>query len=69
MAHDDDFWTDLTLGQHKGASSLDNYLQGREAEAASKGMRVLTDRGREAAALPFLRSLGCGSASWSTSAR
>lgn len=53
MAHDDDFWTDLTLGQQKGASSLDSYLQGVEAENLSKGMRVLTDRGREAAALPL----------------
>jgi hypothetical protein len=49
----DDFWTNFTLGQHKDASSLDLHLQAREEEAAARGIRVLTDKGRSAAALPL----------------
>lgn len=49
MAHDDDFWNDLLLGQQsKTASSLDAYLQDREAGAANAGLRALTDKGRAA---------------------
>jgi hypothetical protein len=53
MEHDDDdFWSDLTTGpMGHTASSLDLHLQRREELAASKGIRVLTDIGREAAAL------------------
>jgi len=52
MADDPDFWNDLVLGQQsKTASSLDDYLQDREAKAWTTGIRVLTDRGREEAAL------------------
>jgi hypothetical protein len=52
MADDTDFWNDLVLGQQsKTASSLDAYLQAREAESWTSGIRLLTDRGREAAAL------------------
>ena len=59
MAHDDDFWNDLLLGQQsKTASSLDAYLQGREADLASAGMRVLTEKGRAAAALPVPAGAG-----------
>lgn len=47
-----DFWAGLTLGQPSITSSLDTYLQEREEEHLSRGMRVLTDAGREAAALP-----------------
>lgn len=49
----DDFWDNLIAGQTKAASSLDLYLQAREEDVASKGLRVLTDRGRAAAALPL----------------
>jgi hypothetical protein len=47
---DEDFWTDLTQGpQIRTSSSLDAHLQGRDI--ASRGLRVLTDRGRAEAAL------------------
>lgn len=47
---DEDFWADLLYGpQTRTASSLDAYLQGREAHS---GLRVLTDKGRAEAALP-----------------
>jgi len=49
MAHeDDDFWNDFTLGQHKSASPLDDYLSSKQLSE----LMVLTDKGREAAALP-----------------
>lgn len=54
----DDFWTNLTQGPQKAASSLDAYLQDKEDEAASNGMRILTDRGRAAAALPLPADVG-----------
>jgi len=55
MAHDgDDFWMELLLGQQtRTASSIDAYLQHRETELAGKGLRVLTDRGREEHAFPL----------------
>jgi hypothetical protein len=50
---DEDFWDDLMLGQQsRTASSLDTHLQARESELAGKGLRVMTDKGRAAAALP-----------------
>jgi hypothetical protein len=58
MSNDDDFWNQLALGQAKSASSLDAYLQDREDTLASKGMRILTDRGRAAAALPLPADVG-----------
>jgi len=45
-----DFWNDLTLGMHKEASPLDTHL-GKRAPAES--VRSLTDRIREASALPL----------------
>jgi len=52
MSHDDDFWTQLTLGQQSNtASALDDYLSGREADAQNAGLRALTDKGRAANAL------------------
>lgn len=52
MADDTEFWDDLVLGQQsKTSSSLDAHLQAREEEAWTSGIRLLTDRGREAAAL------------------
>lgn len=50
---DEYFWDDFLLGQQtRTASSLDAHLDAREAEMAGKGLRVLTDQGRAAAALP-----------------
>ncbi len=55
MEHDDDnFWDELTTGPMTStASSLDLHLQRREEAAAASGIRVLTDAGRAAAALPI----------------
>lgn len=47
MAHDDDFWSDLISGQHKVASSIDDYLSDKKASPLMR----LTDRGREEASL------------------
>jgi hypothetical protein len=58
MSNEDDFWTELALGQAKAASPLDAYLQDKEEESISRGMRVLTDRGRAAAALPLPANVG-----------
>ena len=60
MAHDDDdFWTNLTLGQQsKTASSLDAHLQNREEQIAGTGLRALTDRGRESNAFPLPAEVG-----------
>lgn len=59
MAHDDDFWTNLTLGQQtRTASSLDAYLQDREDSLASAGLRGLTDKGRASNAFPLPAPVG-----------
>ncbi len=44
----DDFWNELTLGQQKSASSLDQYLSSKQESE----LMLLTDRGREDASLP-----------------
>lgn len=46
-----DFWDDLTLGLHKEASSLDEALGA--LPRSSTGVRNLTDKMREAMALPL----------------
>lgn len=57
--HDDDFWTDFTLGQQsRTASSLDVYLSNREEKLASSGLRALTDKGRAENALPLPAPVG-----------
>ena len=59
MAHEDDFWTQLTLGQQsRTASALDDYLSGREADAENAGLRALTDKGRAANALLIPAEVG-----------
>jgi hypothetical protein len=58
MAHDDDdFYGGLQLGA-KTASSLDVYLQDRESQLASAGLRSLTDKGREANAFQLPAEVG-----------
>jgi hypothetical protein len=52
MAHEEDeLYGDLQLGARTG-SSLDAYLQDRADRGVGKSVRDLTDRAREAAALP-----------------
>lgn len=54
MHNEHDFWEELLLGQmNVHASSLDQHLAEREEKAQRSGLRVLTDVGREAAALPL----------------
>lgn len=57
MTHDDDIYEGLSLGA-KSASSLDLYLQDREAQVANTGLRSITDQGRAANALPLPASPG-----------
>lgn len=58
MAHEEDeLYGGLQLGATTN-SSLDAYLQDREAHGVGREMRGLTDRGRAAAALPVPAAAG-----------